>query len=165
MVEALGTGSEVHGFESRWAYDWKLCQLSRNQCMWKTVKMKGFAPSFICCVKDTVRWVRAATRPRGYKTFFMLNSAEHELLNAHKYEFIKKFGIFQAQICLECYFSCSQMLIGILTFMNRKNFIRSWAENGKKYNLEARVRETFTVSAIHANLRFVWWLFEKQWIE
>ena len=23
---------------------------------------------------------------RGYKTFFMLNSAEHEILNAHKYK-------------------------------------------------------------------------------
>ena len=29
-------------------------------------------------------------RPRGYKTFFMLNSAEHEILNAHKYKNIKK---------------------------------------------------------------------------
>ena len=26
------------------------------------------------------------TRPRGYKTFFMLNSVEHEILNAHKYK-------------------------------------------------------------------------------
>ena len=25
-------------------------------------------------------------RARGYKTFFMLNSAEHELLDAHKYK-------------------------------------------------------------------------------
>ena len=43
-------------------------------------------------------------RPRGYKTFFMLDSAEHEILNAHKYHFIKKFRIFQAQMSLECYF-------------------------------------------------------------
>ena len=33
------------------------------------------------------------TRPRGYKTFFMLKSAKHEILNA--------------QISLECYFFCS----------------------------------------------------------
>ena len=46
-------------------------------------------------------------RPRGYKTFFMLNSVEHESLNAHKYENIKKYSIFQAQLSLECYFSCS----------------------------------------------------------
>ena len=26
-----------------------------------------------------------ATRPRGYKTFFMLNSVEHEIFPAHKY--------------------------------------------------------------------------------
>ena len=43
----------------------------------------------------------------GYKTFFMLNSAEHEILNAHKYKNIKKFSIFQAHLSLECYFSCS----------------------------------------------------------
>ena len=46
-------------------------------------------------------------RPRGYKTFFVLNSVEHEILNVHKYDNIKKFNIFQAQISLECIFSCS----------------------------------------------------------
>ena len=34
------------------------------------------------------------TRPQGYKTFFMLNSVEHEILNAHKYKNIKKFSLF-----------------------------------------------------------------------
>ena len=33
-------------------------------------------------------------RPRGYKTFFMLNSVEHEILNTHKYKNIKKFVFF-----------------------------------------------------------------------
>ena len=33
------------------------------------------------------------TWPRGYKTFSVLNS-EHEILNAHKYKNIKKFGFF-----------------------------------------------------------------------
>ena len=32
--------------------------------------------------------------PRGYKTFFVLNTVEHEILIAHKYKNIKKFGIF-----------------------------------------------------------------------
>ena len=35
------------------------------------------------------------TRPRGYKKYFMLHSAEHEILNAHKYKFIKKFSFFR----------------------------------------------------------------------
>ena len=48
--------------------------------------------------------------PRGYKTFFVLNSVEHEILKAHKYKNIKKFGIFKAQLSLECYFSRSYML-------------------------------------------------------
>ena len=50
------------------------------------------------------------TRPRGYKTFFVLNSVEHEILDAHKYKNIKKFGIFKAHLSLECYFSRSYML-------------------------------------------------------
>ena len=45
--------------------------------------------------------------PRGYKIFFILNSVEHEILNAHKYKNIEKFGIFQAQLSLECFFSRS----------------------------------------------------------
>ena len=40
--------------------------------------------------------------PRGYKTFFILNSVEHEILNAHKYKYIKKFGFFKAQVSIEC---------------------------------------------------------------
>ena len=32
--------------------------------------------------------------------FFVLNSAEHEILNAHKYINIKKFSFFQAPISL-----------------------------------------------------------------
>ena len=56
------------------------------------------------CIEELI------TRPRGYKIFFMLNSIEHEILNAHKYKNIKKFGIFYAQINLECYFSRSVML-------------------------------------------------------
>ena len=32
--------------------------------------------------------------PRGYKTFFILNSVEYEILNAHKYKNIKKFSMF-----------------------------------------------------------------------
>ena len=33
-------------------------------------------------------------RPRGYETFFMLSSIEHEILNAHKYINNKKLGFF-----------------------------------------------------------------------
>ena len=44
-------------------------------------------------------------RVHGYKTFFMLNSAEHEILNADKN--VKKFSFFWAQVSLEYYFSWS----------------------------------------------------------
>ena len=45
---------------------------------------------------------RLASMSQGYKN--MLNSAAHEILNAHKYKHIKKFCILLAQISLECYF-------------------------------------------------------------
>ena len=32
--------------------------------------------------------------PQGYKTFSMLNSVEHEILNVRKYKNIKKLSIF-----------------------------------------------------------------------
>ena len=53
---------------------------------------------------------RNRSRPRGYKTFIVLNSVEHEILNAHKYKNIKKFGIFKVHVSLECYFSRSYMV-------------------------------------------------------
>ena len=45
--------------------------------------------------------------PEVRKLFFTLNSAEHEISHAHKYENVKKFSFFLAQISLECYFSSS----------------------------------------------------------
>ena len=50
------------------------------------------------------------TWARGYKTFQMPNSAEHEILMDISIKDIKKLGIFQAQISLECYFSCPERL-------------------------------------------------------
>ena len=41
-----------------------------------------------CSALKKINWFR------GYKTFFMLNSVEHEILNPRKYENIKKFSIF-----------------------------------------------------------------------
>ena len=64
-----------------------------------------------------------------YKTFFMLNSAEHENLKFN-YNNIKKCSIFQAQKSLECYFFLlinveMPPTVGILTFMSGKNFMLS----------------------------------------
>ena len=58
-------------------------------------------------VQTHIKLLKEAVWAQGYNTFFILNSAEHEILSAHKYKNIKKLSIFQAQIGLECYFSCS----------------------------------------------------------
>ena len=67
------------------------------------------------------------TLSQGYKTFFMLNVIEHKILIAHKYENIKKFSIFWAQISLVLFFLFINVkmptIVGILTFMSRKNFM------------------------------------------
>ena len=46
----------------------------------------------ICFEKNIFVAVRFQSWPRGYKTFFILNSAEHELFNARKYKNIKDFS-------------------------------------------------------------------------
>ena len=71
----------------------------------------------------------------------MLNSAEHEILNTRKYNNIKQFSLFRVQIRLECYFSFINVkmptIVGILTFMSRKNFMLSCVEHEIFYNLGA----------------------------
>ena len=68
---------------------------------------------------------------RGYKTFFMLNSAEHELLNAHKYKNIKKTNFLGSGTCKPrmLFFLLINVemptIVGILTFVSRKNFVLS----------------------------------------
>ena len=70
------------------------------------------------------------TRARGYKTFFMLNSAEHEMLKAHKYKNIEKLSIFSGSdkpgklFFLLIKFEMPTV-VGISTFMSRKNFMLS----------------------------------------
>ena len=48
--------------------------------------------AFFISVIFTKGTIIVTSWPRGYKTFFMLNSVEHEILNAHKYKTIKKFS-------------------------------------------------------------------------
>ena len=67
-------------------------------------------------------------RLRGYKTFFMLNSAEHEICHANK-----------SQITNNCTFFLAKHIVGIFIFISWEDFKFSWVERGKKfYNLEAR---------------------------
>ena len=67
--------------------------------------------------------------PRGYKTFFMLHSGEHEIVNAHKYKNINKFGFLGSDKPRKLFFPLINVkmptIVGIFTFMSRKNFILS----------------------------------------
>ena len=70
------------------------------------------------------------TRPRGYKTFFMLNSFQHEILNAHKYEKYQEIRHFVGSDKPRMLFFPLINVkmptnVGILIFMSRKKFILS----------------------------------------
>ena len=70
------------------------------------------------------------TRPRGYKTFFMLNSDEHEILNAHKCEKYQEIWHYLDSAKPRMLFFLlinvkMPTVVGILTFLSRKNFILS----------------------------------------
>ena len=56
----------------------------------------------------------------------MVNSAEHEILSAHKYKNTKKFDFFQAQISLKCLF----LLINVkLLAFEHLWAAKSWVEH------------------------------------
>ena len=80
-------------------------------------------------LRQSVKTIKPKQAP-NYKTFFMLNLTEHEILNAHKYKNIKKFGFFLGSNKHRMLFFLlinvkMPTIVGILTFMSRKNFMLS----------------------------------------
>ena len=74
---------------------------------------------------------KGQTWVRGYKTSFMLNSVEHEIINAHKYKNIKQeIQLFSDSDKPRMLFSLlinvkMPTIVGILLFMSRKKFMLS----------------------------------------
>ena len=64
--------------------------------------------------------VDTSSQAQGYKTFFMLNSTEHKILNVFKYKNIKKFSI------LHIYNICWHFNIS-----EQKRVVLSWVEHEK----------------------------------
>ena len=76
------------------------------------------------------------TWARGYITFFMLNSTEHEISTANKnYPQIKKyFGLNLLDAVLIMLINVKMpTIVGILTFMSRINYVLSLAEHEKSF--------------------------------
>ena len=68
--------------------------------------------------------------PRGYKTFFELSSAEHEILNAHKYIKYQEIQLYAGSDKPRVLFFLLINVkmptnVGILTVMSRKNSVLS----------------------------------------
>ena len=78
------------------------------------------------------------TRPWGYKTISMLNSAEHKIWNTHKGKEISRntafSGLDKPRMSFFLIINVTMpTILGILTFMTRKNFMLSWDEYGKSF--------------------------------
>ena len=86
--------------------------------------------------------IRFKSWPQGYKTFFMLNSTELEISNAHKFKYIKKFIFSGSDKPRMLFFLLINVkmptTVGILT-MSWKFFISCSTELSMKnfYNLGA----------------------------
>ena len=78
------------------------------------------------------------TRPRGYKTYFMLISVEHDILNAHEYKNkSRNLAFLGSDKPRMLFFPLINVkmptIIGILTFMSRKIFMLSRIEHEKSF--------------------------------
>ena len=71
--------------------------------------------------------IAAEARPRGYKTFFMLNSVEHAILNVHTLKVYRNSAFLGSVKPRMLFFQLINVkmptIVGILTFMSRKKFM------------------------------------------
>ena len=72
--------------------------------------------------------------PQGYEIFFMLNSAEHEILDARKLKKNQEIQHLSGSDTPKMQFVPlinvkMPTIVGILTFMSKKNFLLSWVEH------------------------------------
>ena len=68
--------------------------------------------------------------PKIIKLFFILSSAKHEILNAHKFKKYKEIQLFSGSDKRRMLFFLfinvkMPTIVGVLTFMSRKNFMVS----------------------------------------
>ena len=63
-------------------------------------------------------------RPRGYKTVFMLNSADHEISTAYR-QMKKSIALNLSVVFITLINVKMPTIVGILTFMSRINFVLS----------------------------------------
>ena len=102
----------------------------------------------------------------------MLSSVEHEILNAHKYKSIKKFQLFLGSNKPRMLFFLlinvkMPTIVGILTFMSRKDFILSGVEHGKSFITLGQMRQLimscliwFNAVCIFCCFHFLLYLYE-----
>ena len=105
--------------------------------IWATIKEKDD----VICEQQLPRWAYthpySIIRPWGYKTFFMLNSAEHEIFSANKYENANNsafsYLLAEESSCLAMFSKTEFKIVSNLRFISRTNFMLSWVEHEKSF--------------------------------
>ena len=98
-----------------WFFNVALCKLTMCNRELKNLRMRSL-------------FISGSIWSRGYKTFFMPNSTEHEILNAHKYKKYQEVQLLSGSDKPRLLFFLlidvkMPTVVGILTFMSRKNFM------------------------------------------
>ena len=84
-----------------------------KMCLWTCEK----------CTQIIMHMLKVTCGPRGYKTFSMLISAEHEIFSAYKYENATQLDLLSKKIAI----------VSNLRFISMKNFLLSWVEHEKSF--------------------------------
>ena len=72
--------------------------------------------------------------PRGYKTFFVLNSVEHESFSANKKLLLAFSYLLAVKISCSAIFSKKEFaIVNNLRFISRTNFMLRWVEHEKSF--------------------------------
>ena len=119
FVFAISEGSHEHFFKARIIYKWIRWQNFQRNTQKRLIQIEN------------------SISHRGYKTIFILNSAE-QIYSAHKklkYQQMKKFLAFSLSDVVFIRLINVKMptIVGILTFMSSINSILSWVEHEKSF--------------------------------
>ena len=73
--------------------------------------------------------------PRGYKTFFVLNSAEHEIFPANKSQITNncKFFLAKYSSSMKTSLLINMTIVGIFIFISGEHFMLSWVKHEESF--------------------------------
>ena len=105
-----------------------------------TVCFRKYSATICAATSRPVPWEMCALRrfrSRGYKTFFVFNSVEHEICPANNVQITYNCNFFLLNIAEHENFSANKYenanKVGIFIFIGRENFMLSWVAHEKRF--------------------------------